>query len=129
MAGISNKGKFSGIVFSKLTLIVLLILCAFMAVSVVKRYTVERDMAERRYGVESEFHELEVRRDALLDKVEYLKGDSGRESEIRKHFDVAQKGEKVVIIVDDEKGSEPIKFTEGIDPGVADAAPWWQFWR
>lgn len=126
---LSNKGKFSGIVFSKLTLIIILILCTFMAVSVHKRYTVEREMAERRYGAESEFYELEARRNTLLDKVEYLKGDSGRESEIRKHFDVAQKGEKVVIIVDDEKGEEPIKFTEGIDPGVEGKASWWQFWR
>lgn len=124
---LSNKGKTSGIVFSKLTLIVILIICTFMAVSVYKRYTVEREMAERRYGAEAEYHELESRRDSLLERVEYLRGDSGRESEIRKHFDVAQEGEQVVIIVDNE-GEEKTMFTEGVSPTV-DTAPWWQFWR
>lgn len=125
---VSKKGKFSGLIFSKLTLIVILILCVFMATSVFSRYRVERDMAERRYAAEEEYHGLEARRDSMLEQVEYLQGDSGRESEIRKHFDVAKNGEQVVVIVDD-KTEEPIIFTEGIDPDVAGGHPWWQFWR
>ena len=124
---LNKKGHLPGIIFSKATLVVLMVLCAFMAVSVFKRYTVERDMAERRYAVESEYHELETRRDSLLERVNYLKGDSGRESEVRKHFDVAREGEQVVIIVDDADEEKQAPAPESLS--TTDEYPWWQFWR
>lgn len=125
---VSSKGYLSSVIFSKFTLVAILILCLSMAISVFKRYTVEREIAERRYTAEEEFRNLEERRDTIFEKVEYLKGDSGVESEIRKNFDVARKGEKVVIIVDDES-KEKTTFTEGMSPSVRLEYPWWQFWR
>lgn len=123
-----SKGNLLNTIFTKLTLAVILVLCVFMAISVYNRYTVEREMAERRYTAETEYRELEERRNSLFDKVEYLKGDSGREFEIRKHFDVAKDGEQVVVIVDDEN-EEKLTFTEGIKPDVDTGSSWWQFWR
>ena len=128
MVSVGGKSTFEKWLFSRFTLFAILALCIYAAFSVYERYTVEREMAERRSGLESEYLELQDRRDTLFDKVDYLRGDSGRESEIRKNFDVAAGGEQVVIIVDDTTDEE-VQLTGGFDPGVAAAHPWWQFWR
>jgi len=119
------------IVFTKLTLIIVLIACAYMAVSVYERYTVEREMSDRLNGAYAEQSELEDRRDSLLDKVQYLNGEQGIESELRRHFDVAREGEQVVVIVDEEdEDAGAATFVEGRDPtATQEGGAWWQFWR
>lgn len=129
MAKFGSKSIFKELLFSKVTLVVLLIMALYLSVSVYERYTVEREMAGRLSDTYERRDNLELRRDMLLEKVEYLQGDSGIESEIRKHFDVAREGEQVVIIVDDENGEqEEVKFVNGFDPDMDDGKPWWRFW-
>lgn len=128
MAQVGGKGVFQTWIFSRFTLFALLAMCLYVGWSVFERYTVEREMAARRGGLESEYFELQERRDSLFEKVDYLKGDSGRESEIRKHFDVAHEGEQVVIIVDDTP-DETASFVDGISPEANTGTPWWQFWH
>lgn len=126
MARFGSKTGFTGLLFSKLTLIILLILCVYLAYSVYERFTVERTMSERLDSTQEEYTELEERRDTLLEKVDYLEGDSGIETEIRKHFDVAKEGEQVVIIVDEEE-AEDAEFVNGYGPEAEDD-PWYKFW-
>lgn len=116
------------ILFTKVTLVILLIICAYLASSVYERYMVEREMSDRLDAAYQEQSELTERRDILLEKVDYLQGERGVESEIRRHFDVAREGEQVVIIVDDAREPDAT-FVEGTDPDVAADHPWWQFWR
>lgn len=127
MARFGSKTGFTGLLFSKLTFIILLLLCAYLAYSVYERYMVERTMSERLNSTQEEYAELEDRRDTLLEKVQYLEDDSGIETEIRKHFDVAKEGEQVVIIVDDEEEAEKAEFVNGSAPEVDDD-PWYKFW-
>ena len=87
MKKLGSKFSGSSIIFSKFTLIMILILCAFFAFSVYERYTVEREMSGRRTQSETEYRALLERKDSLLDRVDYLKGEGGIESEIRKNFD------------------------------------------
>lgn len=129
MARVGGKGTIQRWLFSKFTLAALLVMCLYVGWSVFERYTVEREMAARRAGLEAEYQTLEDRKNTIVEKVDYLRGDSGRESEIRKHFDVAGEGEQVVIIVDDEP-DDTVIFNDGIAPEVnTETAPWWQFWR
>lgn len=90
------------ILYSRVTLIIVIGLCVFLALSVYERYTIEREMADRRVNAELELELLKERKDELTKKVDYLSAEYGIEAEIRKHFDVARKGEQVVIIIDDE---------------------------
>lgn len=126
MKRFGKKRDIRTLIFSKGMAVILAILCLFLAYSTYERYTVERLMLERRSGAEAEYKTLEVQRDALLERVEYLRDDSGRESEIRKHFDVAREGEQVVVIVDGPE--EEVRLSEGTAPPVQSSA-WWQFWR
>ncbi|MDA8596888.1 septum formation initiator family protein [Candidatus Pacebacteria bacterium] len=121
-----RKGMLKDGLYARVAIGVLTILCIWLALSVYERFTVEREMAERRAVVETEYAELLERKDALEERVEYLRGESGKEAEIRKHFDVAKEGEQVVILVDDEIEAPEIIDTE---PEVeAETRPWWKFW-
>lgn len=99
--------------------------CLFMLWVVIHRYTIERDMAKRRAEAETHVVELEARKEHIKDKVEYLGSERGMEAEMRRNFDVAQPGEQVVIIVDEEKNEKEIT---PLSP-IADTPPWYIFWR
>ena len=99
--------------------------CLFLLWVVIDRYTIERDMAKRRAEAESQVVELEARKEHIKDKVEYLGSERGMEAEMRRNFDVAQPGEQVVIIVDEEKKESE---RTPLQPS-ADTPPWYIFWR
>ncbi len=100
-------------------------LCLFLLWVVYDRYSIERDMAERRAEAEVHVTELEARKEHIKNKVEYLGSERGMEAEMRRNFDVAQPGEQVVIIVDEEKKDSEITPLQPI----ADTPPWYIFWR
>lgn len=111
---------------SPLALILLGIICVLLARVVYARYSIEREMAARQLQSETEFQALIDRKKQLEEKVKYLSNDRGIEAEMRRNFDVARAGEKVVIILDkkeEEHKIEPITRTPPADP------KWYQFWR
>jgi cell division protein FtsB len=99
--------------------------CLFLLWVVIDRYTIERDMANRRAEAEVRVAELVGRKEHIKDKVEYLSSERGMEAEMRRNFDVAQPGEQVVIIVDEEKKESEVTPL----PPIADTPPWYIFWR
>lgn len=103
-----EKSTWSSLVYSRVTLAIMLALIVLLAFSVKERYRIEREMAERRAETEAELTDLTNRKAELNDQVEYLKNDAGVEAEIREHFDVAKEGERVVIIVDHADETDPV---------------------
>ncbi len=83
-------------------------------------------MAARRAEAEADLATLQVREAELKDKVEYLESERGMEAEMRRNFDVAQPGEQVVIILDEEESDSAIKPLTAPDE---DTPPWYIFWR
>ena len=124
MASFGKKKPFTEYFYSKVTIFILSIVGLFLAASVYERYTIERLMSERRMETEIEKNDLIERKQLLEEKVEYLSGDRGIEEEIRKNFDVAKEGEKVIILVGEEKEPEPISSDDGTE-----VKKWYQFWR
>ncbi len=110
---------------SPIVIIVLLILVIVLGREVYERYTIEREMADRRLEVESQLDELTERRDALKEKVEYLSNERGIEAEMRRNFDVAQEGEKVIIILEDESQANVEPIPVASEPP---SKPWYKFW-
>jgi cell division protein FtsB len=100
--------------------------CLFLLFVVYDRYTIERDMAQRRDEAETKLRALEARKTAIEDKVEYLGSERGIEAEMRRNFDVAQPGEQVVIILDPKDETSHI---EPLSPTPPDTPPWYIFWR
>lgn len=111
---------------SPLALIILAIICLFLARIVYERYAISRDMAARTDAAQAELNALLERKEQLKEKVEYLSNDRGIEAEMRRNFDVARAGEQVVIILDKEaEGSDiqPMQAMPESEPA------WYQFWR
>ncbi len=104
----------------------LLLLTIFLAVVVYDRYTIQTEMSKRRMEAEKQVEILRARKDEIAEKVEYLDSDRGMEAEMRRNFDVAQPGEQVVIILDDESTDQAI---EPLTSSTADTPPWYIFWR
>lgn len=105
MSLIRGKGFWRSVFYSRITLLLLICLCFLLAASVYERYTIERQMADRRIEAEQELQTLKERKLELQEKVEYLTAEEGIEAEIRKNFDVAREGEQVIIIVDEEQSA------------------------
>lgn len=111
---------------SPVVLIILMVLIFLSGQAVYERYQIEREMAGRRIEIEAKVKAMEARRSVLRNKVEYLSEPRGIEAEVRRNFDVAEVGEKVVIIIDDDK-------SEAIQP-LADKTEtrptlWYKFWE
>lgn len=122
MASFGKKKKITEYLYSKPGIVIVAILVVFLASAVFKRYTVEREMAQRQQETQQSQAELLERQKTLKERVDYLSGDRGIEEEIRKHFDVAKEGEKVIILVGDqkEKTQEEVPVTQ--------KKPWYRFW-
>lgn len=82
-------------------------------------------MAERREAVEFEIQALQDRRTTLESEVKYLSNERGMESELRKQFDVARKGEQVVIILDEK--ANPTVDSDATTTATSTRA-WYRFW-
>ncbi len=93
--------------------------------SAFKRYQIASEMAERRIQVEREAAALEERKNSLEAEVNYLSNERGIEAEMRRQFDVALEGEKVVVIVEDEPDDiETIPIATSTNEGR-----WYEFWQ
>ncbi|MFN3693005.1 MAG: FtsB family cell division protein [Candidatus Paceibacteria bacterium] len=120
-----EKRSWRGVLKSWWVVGILAFVCLFLLWVVYDRYTIERDMAKRRAEAEAHVAELKARKEHIKDKVEYLSSERGMEAEMRRNFDVAQPGEQVVIIVDEEKKDSEVTPLQPI----ADTPPWYIFWR
>lgn len=110
---------------SPLMAIILTVVCIFLGLAVYDRWVIERDMATRRAELEMTLQDLEERKTSLSEQVDYLSHERGIEAEMRRNFDVAQPGEKVVIILDDE--DSVIEPLAPLPPPPA--KPWYKFWE
>jgi len=127
MLNFYQKRSWRAVVYSPVMLAFLALVCLYLGHSVYNRYTIEREMSFRQTEAEAELHSLEQRKETLQKKVDYLSNDRGIEAEMRRNFDVAREGEKVVIILDDETVTNNIEPLSSITPTTT--RPWYKFWQ
>lgn len=123
MVQFGRKKGFTDYFYSKPVIAVLVIIAGFLSVSVFERYQIEREMSARRLAAEQEYQNLQQRQAELEKKVNYLEDERGIEEEIRKHFDVAKTGEKVVILLGEDEVADETAATP--EPEKR----WYEFWR
>ncbi len=78
-----------------------------------KVYKKSRISVQKSAEIKEEMAKLEKRNAELAAEATRLESESGREGEIRKRFDVAKPGEKIIVIVD--KVSEDVKINGEIN--------------
>ena len=123
MARFGSKKHYTEYLYTKPVVFLLGILTVLLGHAVYDRYVVAREMAQRQAETEKTYTELLEKKEYLKKKVDYLSGTRGIEEEIRKHFDVAQEGEQVVILVGDEKDEEA-----QAEKPLEKPRPWYKFW-
>ena len=107
-----------------ITRVVLLILAFLMIWAAYTRYEKLVLVAGRRDEVEAEVQRLREHKETLQKQVDYLSDERGIEAEMRRQFDVALPGERVVVIVDPEAEASTSPLTKKLDDH-----PWYMFWR
>lgn len=122
-----KRSKFKQYLYSPITSGLLCLVALFLGINVYERYEVASDMSNRASDIAVELDHLQERQQQLQERVEYLADDRGREAEIRKHFDVAREGERVVIIVDDEVQSA-VAGASTTEFDAEESRPWYKFW-
>jgi len=100
MREFQEKRKFKKIVYSVWLQIFLGIVLLALIFSTVKVYKKSRLSADKSKEIKEELASLEKRNAELAAEAARLESESGREGEIRKRFDVAKPGEKIIVIVD-----------------------------
>lgn len=120
-----QKRKIRAVLGSRITQVIILVITAWVLLSVYERFLIAREMSERREAVEQEIEALTNRKNNLEAEVKYLSNERGIEAEMRRQFDIAREGEQVVIIVEDE--NEPVEPAPVETPTTTKRA-WYKFW-
>lgn len=101
------------------------VVVVLLSFSVYERFTIEQEMSARRALLEEEVQKLSEKKVVIEEKVEHLQNQRGIEEELRRNFDVAKPGERVVVLTG-EVASSSVEATT--TPSVQSTS-WWQFWR
>ena len=87
---------------------VLFILFAFLSFLISKAFVLSRkesEVREKAVEVKTELSKLELRKNELSTKVDFLKTERGKEEEVRSKFMVGKEGEGVILVVDEKPTS------------------------
>lgn len=126
-----EKRKLKSLVFSKITIGVLLIASGLLSLSVYERYEKERETAHKRAERTADLLELEARAAALEEKVAYVQSARGIEEEVRDRYGALKAGERAVIVME-RPGKQHASSTYA-PPTASEEAPsffdWLFFWR
>jgi len=111
-----EKRKLKQLLYSKVTLVVLLLVAVALIASVWGVYQKERETRIKRAGRAEELKELEGRAASLESEIDRLSTKRGIEEEIRGKFEVAKEGEEVIVIVDapEDKSEQTQKKRESL---------------
>ena len=121
MVTILQKKRHKRALYSRPTILLLIILSIFLGKAVLNIYEKARSTRENLDLAQEELDSLKNRGELLDDKINSLVTPKGVEAEIRDKFNVVKEGENVVIIV-----NEPLN-SEGTE-GERDNSIWKRIW-
>jgi cell division protein FtsB len=101
MMEFQEKIRIRRFIYSKVTLIILLIAIFFISRAVLAVYKKQRMTSENLTKTTTTFESLKLREMMLSSEIESLKTDSGKEDEIRERYGLVKPGEEVIVVVDE----------------------------
>ncbi|MFA6889040.1 MAG: septum formation initiator family protein, partial [Candidatus Woesearchaeota archaeon] len=103
-----NRKKMHSFWYSPLALLVLFFILVVFAYSIIGLIEKEREVSEKKDLVLSQIDTLRNRENLITKDIEKLKTSEGIEETIRDKYQVVKEGEKMVVIVDQEKKEDNI---------------------
>lgn len=101
-------------IFSKLSIIVLIIILFFLARSTYNLYKKNAESSANLARVNASLIETQNRYKSLSEENQRLQTTEGREEEIRHKFQVSKEGEKVIVVIDDQNTAENATTTPSL---------------
>jgi cell division protein FtsB len=101
-----EKRRLRNFIFSKSSLLVLIVAVAIVAVGVWDVYQQQRMTAGKRAEEERKLSELKEREEVLRTEIERLDTRVGLEAELRNKYEVGHQGEGLIVIVDPKEGEQ-----------------------
>ena len=86
--------------YNRITLVILIILVSFLGFTVFELFGKERESAMRQDDAMRELRDVEDRAATLSADLAILDTARGQEALVRNTFDVAKKGEEVIVVLD-----------------------------
>ncbi len=102
MADFQQKRKIKKAVYSKISLVILLVIIIPLAHATYGIYQKEQLSSVNFNSAKKEYDDLKAREDMLNSEIGRLQTDEGIEEDIRNKFSVAKPGEQVIVIFDKE---------------------------
>ncbi len=100
-----QKRKVRNVLYSKVTLVILLIVLIFLAKGAIGIFIKARVSVNNLGEVKKEYQSLADRKNVLTESINKLKTQEGIEAEIRSKYNVAKNGEVDIVIVDEKNSS------------------------
>lgn len=122
MLEFQEKRKIKRLVYSKITLVILLILIALMLKMVWEVYQKESLTRNNLEKTTNSLDSLQGRERLLSSGIDKLQTDSGIEQEIREKYGLVKPGEEVIIVVDSDDNTSllPLSSETGFWQKVKD---------
>jgi cell division protein FtsB len=120
MLEFQEKRKIKRLIYSKLTLVVLIIIIALLLNAVWGVYQKQSLAKDNLNKTAAVFEGLQAREKMLSSEIESLKTEVGVEAEIREKYGLVKPGEEVIVVVDKETDSG------SSTPASTDSSGFWQ---
>lgn len=106
---------------SPLALVILFAAVVFFSSKIVDLAQKSKETSEKKYLILEKIKYLQAKKNDLNRDISALETDFGREIELRKKLPYTKKGEKMVVIIEEEKEAEDVATKE-------EMADWSSFW-
>ena len=120
MLEFQEKRQLKKILYSRVTLVILLIIIMVLVKAVWGVYQKQDITKDNLFKVEASLNSLQAREKMLSSEIERLKTASGKEEEIREKYGLIKEGEEMIVVVDDDSSnnsgpvSTPISFWQKV---------------
>lgn len=125
MKQFQQKQKVKARIYSKPMLIGLIVVCLFLLKAVFNIYIKYKESNTEKQIALEKLEDLKEREEGLKKEILDLQSPEGQEEEIRKKFNVAKPGERVIVVVEDEEGPQ-VEEKKGFFEKVGDFVLFWR---
>lgn len=106
MMEFQEKRKLKSFMYSRVTILLLIVVIVWLAGSVWSVYKKQDMTKDNLSKVAASLEALQVRERMLSSEIEKLKTESGVEQEIREKYNLVKEGEEVIVVVNKEADSD-----------------------
>ena len=118
MQSFQRKKKLSQIIYSPITLVILLVVVALLGRSTLRVFLKERESAQNLAEAKEELQKLQNKQEDLDQDIKRLSTPEGVEEELRSKYAIKKGDEALVVIVDDKASTTEATSTA--------KQSWWQ---